>query len=312
MWYVLINPTSGQGKGSRLWQRVQTHLTAPEAFAPPVLTAQPLHAVALIQQALQRGFRKFVIVGGDGTFNEGVNAIFGQYQIPAQEVTFALLPCGTGNDRVRTLGYAKFSPQALAAMLEQGATTHIDIGAITYREGATEKRRYFLNVAGLGFDTYVADRYLRGKKGISRYVSGLLRGLVNFQPLTLRLQWAENTHTQQQYEGKIFIAAMGISQYFGGGLRIAPDAITNDGLFDITLVTNISKLGVIGQLPNLFTGKFVQHPAVAQHRAREIQIDADTPAYLQIDGEVIGHTPASVSSLPQALRVICPQESASA
>lgn len=306
MWYVLINPVSGGGKGKRLWQRIVPHLQGAAAFSQPNYTERPMHAVALLQAAIQQGYRKFVVIGGDGTFNEAVNAIFGQYAVPAQECALALLPGGTGNDRIRTLGYGSYSAQELAKMLEQAQTRPIDIGAVTYRENNSEKRRYFLNVAGLGFDTYVADKYLRGEKGISRYVVGLLRGLASFEHLNLQMQWSESTHYGDQYQGKTFIAAVALSQYFGGGLRIAPDASFDDGLFDITLVKDITKMGVVGQLPNLFTGKFVQHPAVAQYRAREIAVQSHdaSPAYLQIDGEVIGHTPATFHILPQAIQVV--------
>ncbi|MEZ4687429.1 MAG: hypothetical protein R3B47_15585 [Bacteroidia bacterium] len=168
------------------------------------------------------------------------------------------------------------------------------------REGGRGKC-YFLNVAGLGFDAFVAANFLNEKKnfGTFEYLSGLVRGLFQFSPGKAILHIGS-----EHIAGDAFILAAGNCKYFAGGMKIAPGAAPDDGLFDVTFVQNISKAKVITQLPRIYSGSFVSIPEVKRFRTDSLSIEAPEPIYLQVDGELLGHTPVRIGMIKGGVNVI--------
>jgi YegS/Rv2252/BmrU family lipid kinase len=300
-WNIILNPVSGKEKGIKRWPAIERSLNEFEISFTKEITQAEGHSKALIQKAIQKGARKFLLIGGDGTHFEAINAIYTQHHADPQDIALACLPAGTGNDWCRTV-YPNASYSQIISAAKAGKTFRHDVGRVAFeRIDGGRGTCYFLNVAGLGFDAFVAANYLNEKKdfGTFEYLGGLVRGLTAYRPGKASIRFED-----QQLEGDAFILAAGICKYFGGGMKIAPDAQPDDGLFDLTFVQNISKLKLITQLPRIYTGSFVSIPEVKCYRTQQIRIEAPESLYLQVDGELMGHTPVEVEIIPGGINVV--------
>lgn len=305
-WYIMINPEAGGGRAKKEWvSSVEQKLQKAGIDFEAVFSSHIGHGIILTIQAIQNGYRHIIAVGGDGTFNEVINGILLQKTVPTTDITLAMLPLGTGNDWIKTMKIPTNIDDAIGIVKKGNIYLH-DAGFATYYEGKAKKERYFLNVAGTGFDAYVAQRMGNASKRFGKltYFIELAKGLFKYStiPVLIKTKVAEKS---REVSAKIFTVAIGNCKYFGSGMKIAPDAVPNDGLFDITLIKDISKMGVIGELKNLYAGTFVSHPQVEQFRTTSLSIDApDHAIYLQLDGELLGHGPIELEMVPQALKVL--------
>lgn len=300
-WFTIINPVSGTYNKSRV-RRLLDALGRAKLSAAHAVTEYPKHASEIARKAIDDGFRKLVLVGGDGTYHEVVNSmVVDSAVVPASEVTLAMFPSGTGNDWVRTSGIPK-TVDACVDLMSDNSSMLQDIGRFTYTNDLGERKQaHFLNVAGCGFDAFVESNYLRNNKSLGKlsYFSGLLRGLMNWQNMDVRVDADDYV-----YEGKAFSVILGIGKFFGGGMKVAPKAIIDDGLFDITIIEDVSKFEVVRVLPQLYSGRFIKHPQVSTIQARKVKISSPDNIYLQADGEFMGAAPFEFEILPKKLRVL--------
>lgn len=263
------------------------------------------HAVELTQEAIRQGHRHLVAFGGDGTVNEVANGILRQALPLGDEVVLTQFPIGTGNDWRRTHGIPK-KVQEWPSLLTRFQIHRQDVGLVKWSQDGSPKDRYFVNIAGVGFEALAGkmanDQKAAGKGGIMSYVSALLKSLRQFHASPAVIS------VDDRPLGKmiVFSGAIGICKFNGGGMKQCPDAIIDDGLFDFTLIGDLTKWEVIRNIPGLFSGKFVSHPAVQQLRASEISVECDSPIMLEVDGENIGTAPATFHLLPGRLQVAVP------
>ncbi len=299
-WFVIVNPASNSGRGQKYWDKnIAQKLVLSGLQFETVFTEHEGHGIELTTQAIAKGYRNIIAVGGDGTYNEVVNGILNQKEVLPTNITLSMIALGTGNDWVKTMHIPTNIDDAIN-VIKNGKTYIQDIGLATYYQGTQKKQRYFLNVAGTGFDAYVAQRLEGGKRfGKLTYFIELFLGLINFKTIPIRVKTKA-----KEAKAKVFTVAVGICQYFGSGMKIAPNAVPNDGLFDITLIKDISKVGVIKQLKNLYDGSFVKHPQVETFRTTNISIQSSQDIYLQLDGELLGHGPIEFEIVPQSLKVL--------
>ena len=303
-WFIIANPNSGSGATEEEWGYINNILSQKGISFRSEFTQRPFQAAEITQKALAKGYRHIIIAGGDGTYNEVINGIFQQKEVSTKAVTLAILPMGTGNDWVRTMKIPNDWEEAIS-LIENGKPSLQDVGCVNYFENEVPRERYFINVTGLGFDAFIAKNYLSTKKlGAISYFTALLKGLVKYQNIEVAFQ-VEGKERKE----KIFTLAVALGQFFGAGMKIAPQAQTNDGLFDITLIKDIGKMGVVGQLANIYNGTFVKHPKVETFQCQQIRITSNEPAHLQMDGELIGHTPADFRIIPQSVHVLVPSSS---
>ena len=298
-WLLLLNPVSGRGSGLRRRAGIEAALAAQGLRCHTQVSEYAGHSVALVRAALAAGCRRLLIAGGDGSVSEAVNGIFSQDQVAPAQVRLALLPIGTGNDWARGLGL----PQRIddvARLLGNHRLRALDVGRIDFPE--TGARRYFINVAGGGFDAQVIERMPSRRFGRLAYVIGLLRGLAAYRPLPLRLEAASGPAHAQAF---VLFACLG--RYCGGGMLVAPQAQSDDGQLDFTLIHHMSRLRVLHALPRLFDGSLLAHPRVQAWCGREAHLAAPPGTAIQADGELVGHAPVRFSVLPQALPVVVPQ-----
>lgn len=307
-WAIILNPQSGEGKGTRVWERdLQPELTKQNIDYQLFVTQKTLHAVDLVEQAVAQGFHKIAAVGGDGTVHEVINGMMCQQNVSPNKLILACLPLGTGNDWVRTT-HIPLKPAQSVALLRQGSPQLHDIGTVSYMQNGEKHHRFFINIAGAGFDAFVAQRMGNRKRfGMFSYLWHLASGMWKFSSQQVAIKTNENSTSIRP----VFTIAVALCRYFGGGMKIAPTASPNDGLFDITLIGAISKLGIIREMPRLYSGKFVNNKHVQQWQANDILLDTldkNHVLYLQADGELLGHTPLHFSIIPQAIQVLLPTD----
>ena len=296
---LIVNPVAGNGQGARLWPRLREELHGEGAEFDHVFTEGPDHAVVLSRQAVADGCRLIAAVGGDGTIHEVVNGLVIDGQVP-EGVVLGAISCGTGSDFARTVGLMQ-EPLAAARRLVHGSDRRIDLGVIhCWREGQ-EIVEYFPNAAGLGFDGEVALRVNRKSKaggGTIPYLISLVATLITYEnkPVVVTL----DDRTLQQRANAI-VAANG--RYFGGGMHIAPDATPDDGLFDVVIIGDVTKLELLLQVPRVYRGTHLTHPKVDVYRSRTVRVESAQRLILQADGEYVGEAPAAFRLLPGALTV---------
>lgn len=290
---VILNPTSGKGKGATLGP---LFVLALKKLGVDVVDLSG----ANYDEALEHGRRAIAessidalaVAGGDGMVHLGVNLCAGT------KVPLALMPCGTGNDAAMTLGVPIDKPSEAArfAVDSIGSPRTIDLGL-----GITAKRRfYFINSASAGFDAIVNRRANRWKypKGPSRYTLAMLYELMTFNSLKYQ---AKIDGKSRELDGMLCAVANGPS--YGGGMLVAPDASIEDGKLDLFIVHKITKPELIKVFPKVFTGAHVSHPAVEIIRAEEVTLLSDgVPVYA--DGEPVGLLPMTVSIAPKSLKVL--------
>lgn len=306
-WFVIVNPVSGGGRGLTDFPKISNLLRESGIEHDPVFTAHRHHATELAVEAANRGYRKIIVVGGDGTLNEVVNGLFIQKQCEPKEILLAVIAVGTGNDWVRTFGIPR-NYSAVVRAINEGYSYLQDVGEITYTESKVEQTRYMANVAGLGFDAYVIDIFnhlkLKGRKGKWLYLYSLLKGYFSAKPAGTTIE----VDGKVIYNKLLFSLAVGICRYNGGGIQQLPRAVANDGLLDLTIIRPVHWWHVIFRARRLFNGKIYSIGHVEHAQGKRVKIVSAPNIPLETDGELLGGTPVTISVVPQAIRIVVTKE----
>ncbi len=301
-WKVIVNPNAGSRKTAKDWPVISKLLTKSGIAFDVTHTEKKEQAISITVDAVRQGFRKFIVVGGDGTLNEIVNGLFLQNEAAVEEFTIAMIPVGTGNDWCRTF-HIPFTYAEAIQVIANGRKFIQDVGCVTYFSDNLPHERYFVNIAGMGYDAEVARKTNlskdKGKGGPFSYLISMFTSLLyyKFTKVSLRVD-------NEEYSGKTFSLSVGICKYNGGGMKQLPDAIPDDGLFDLTLIKKIGKFTVITQIKNLYDGSFISHPKIKTFRGSSISVESEPAVLLEVDGESMGHSPFNFRILPRSLNVI--------
>jgi len=301
-WLVIVNPNAGKGKGKKDSHRIESLLKKAGFTFSVMFTEGKGYAIRYTIDGIAQGYRKIIVVGGDGTLNEVVNGAFLNKVCSPTEITLGLIPVGTGNDWGRMFGISLNYDRAINTISENKTMLH-DIGHILYHEGAEQKERYFINIAGMGFQSVVVRRSNhqkeKGRGGKMIYFYSLLRTL-----LTYKNAKADILIDDEQVTADIFSLNLGNGRYSGGGMRQTPDAIPDDGLLDVTIINDMGKTEIIRNLGLLYDGTILSHPKIDGYRCRKLSITSGVPIYADADGETLGHTPAEFTVIPSAINII--------
>jgi len=301
-WLVIINPNAGRKKGMKDWGRIAELLSLYEFEFTPAFSQRPLSAIRMAREFIQKGYRKIIVVGGDGTMNEVINGLFQQDRYKTTEVLIGMIPVGTGNDWGRMFGVPDDYEQAISII--KNCQTYIqDAGQVKYTIGDKESSRYFINIAGMGFDALVTRKSNRlkekGRGGSLLYFINIFTTMFSYRYVDASIQIDGKT-----VKNKVFSLSLGIGKYNGGGMMQLPTAIADDGLFDLTLIKKISKPDLIFSLKRLYNGTIGEHPKVETFTGKEIRIDSKNKLLLETDGESLGHAPLEFSIIPRSVKVI--------
>ena len=301
IWYFVINPISGKGKGLTLWDSIHPLLQEGKIPFEFGISEYHQHTIQLITEQYQKGTRNFIGLGGDGTLNEIVNGIFnGQKFTTNTPCQIGLFPIGTGNDWIKNHQPLTLS-NLIPRILKSQSYPH-DVGIVSTKN---DYRHYFLNVAGGGLDGQVVEEIgelvASGKKNGLSYIKGTLRALFSFQAPIGKIKIDNNIY----FEGSMLLAAGSIGQYFGSGMLISPNAQFDNGTLDITIVKDDKNWKILPQLFKLFNGKIATASFVNKHTSNSIFIESNKPIPLQADGEYLGkHVQCSISVLKHAILIL--------
>jgi len=292
-WTIIANPVSGRGRARRTGERVADLLHERGVYVDLMMSGAPGDCERLAREALARGVRQVAACGGDGTVHEVVNGLTNS------DAVLGIVPCGRGNDLVRALGLSS-DVEDVVNTLVHGVDRAIDLGKVG--------DRFFATVASLGFDTAVAQRMrtqgtgflTRALKvgGTVSYGLTVLRTLVGYRSPIVRLRGDFGV-----FEGRILLAATANAPFYGSGVKIAPDAMVDDGVLDVCIVADVSRWTVLRMFLRAYSGAHVGHSAVRVVQTRTLQIESDDPLWIFADGEPMCEIPAKIEVVPGALKV---------
>lgn len=307
-WIAIINLAAGGGKTKKDWPVIAQILHNEGICYEPFFTDRRLHASIIARNKIKEGYSKIIVVGGDGTMNEVINGVFAQKRIHTTEVMLGMICVGTGNDWARTF-HIPSDYEGAVRTIRQQRTFIQDAGLVNYQKNGKEWKRYFINIAGLGFGARVAERTNRmkakGKSGTMLYLYSIFYSLMRY-----RAKDAVIEIDGKSYSRKIFSMNVGIGKYNGGGMIQVPHAIADDGLYSITLIRKIGKLNVLANIKKLYNGNITKHSKVETYMARTVQIDGTSMLKIETDGESLGHGPVRFQIIPRSVTVISGELSA--
>jgi diacylglycerol kinase (ATP) len=295
---VIINPAARGGKTARQWPLISEMLKQHDISFDHAFTKGTGHGIELAREAVNTGYELVVAVGGDGTVNEVVNGIVDKDG--KSKAILGIICTGTGRDCIRSLNIPDDLSKACTVLADRNCID-IDLGCAEYISDGRKNKRYYINTAGLGFASDVAERTKRFKR-----LGGTMPFLIAFSAVFVPYKAKAiviNIDGQIRQERSLLITVNN-GRYFGGGMKIAPDADTCDGLLDIVNVRDVNKLRLLYNFPKLYKGTHITHPKVDVYKAKCIDVQTSEKLLLQLDGEVVGEAPASFSIIPSALRVL--------
>ncbi len=287
----IVNPTAGKGKSQIAKGLIEDELqNFNEHSFSFEETSCPGDATRIAKEAITEEYDIVVSVGGDGTVNEIIQGIVNS------DIKLGIIPAGSGNDLARSIGIPKDIHSALSLILESNVRK-VDVGRAN--------GKYFINVAGIGFDVEVLKQLESIRKyfsGTLAYVLSVLKTLISYKFMNVILILDD-----QQIEREILVLAIGNGKYYGGGMMITPSALVDDGYFDICIINKLSKLRILKLFPTIFKGTHVNEPEVECFRAKRVKIVSEDIS-VNCDGEIIGQTPICFSIADFKLNLITNKE----
>jgi len=300
-WQLIYNPNALGFRRLALWQSLETQLPKLSILYEKHIASSGSDCRQLLCRLCREGKRHFMIAGGDGTLNESINGIFVS-GIDTTEVFVAVIPIGTGNDWSRTHLYPETVTRNLETLREGRFILH-DIGIVeSVNDSKATEKRYFLNIAGFGFDATVIAQ-TKGEKPARFpslvYLLGLLKVLFSY-----KAKPAELVCQGQHIKDNIYTIAVGIGQYNGNGMRQVPTAIPNDGQLDVVVIKDLPKWKVIKNVKNLYAGTHLRLKEVKQFRATQLHLNGNGTLLGEVEGEMLTVGDYEISILPQAVHML--------
>lgn len=293
--FFVINPCAGYERVHKEWFKIAKLISNENFDYNFEFTGYVGHAEEIVKGKIQEGYRKFIIVGGDGTVNEVINGIFKQKDIPTTEFYLGLFAMGSGNDWAR---YYKFTQDYNESIdrIKWGQTVTQDVGKITYYDGNKPKEVYFVNTAGLCFDAIVGRKRPKGKVSV---LYSLIRSLIKYNPEFLKVYIDDDIIRED-----LLSISIGNGRYSASGMLQTPEAIIDDGLLDVTIYPNMSKLNVINSVIKLYKGETFNIKGLRQFRTDKIRIESIGDTFIEIEGELIEGNNFNFSVVPNSINIL--------
>lgn len=290
MYYFILNPCAGRGRSVKIMQRIKEIMEKKSTKYRIIETEYPGHATIIAKDAVKNGYKRIIAVGGDGTVLEVANGMIGE------EAALGIIPAGTGNDFIKTVGIPNDPEIALEIML-LNKHKKVDIGIVN-------KNRYFLNVSGTGFDVEVLKNTEKVKgflTGIAAYYTAVLMAVFGykFKKVTLRTK-------DTVIERCVLLVAVANGIAYGGGMRVAPEASIQDGLLDVTIIEKLPRWKILIELPKFIKGDHKHIKQIEKFKCESVTIETEKAEPINLDGEIIGTTPVTFSVMRDAINVFAP------
>lgn len=301
--FAVVNPKSGGGRTAGMLREITAALKAALGEVVVATTTAQGDATRLVAEALAAGHRHVVAIGGDGTLNEAVNGFFREGARIAPEAAFSFAMSGSGGDFKRTFGIEGGVLEAIAG-LRAATPRAIDLGRVTFQTpGGGTATRHFLNIASFGLSGEVVNRVNRAR--VAKWFGGPFAfkwhstmAALGFKPWRVRL--TVDDHFDEALE--VSTVAVCNGRYFGGGMKVAPDATPDDGLFDVIVIAETKARAMIARMNDIYTGAHVNHPNVQVLRGRRITAaPVGRDVFAERDGEGGMQLPATFEIVPGAL-----------
>ena len=313
---VIVNPESAGGVTRKAWPKIASDLRSHFGSFSVAFTEHAGEGIQLATDAARSGLELIIACGGDGTISEVANGILNS----GNDVELGILPSGTGGDFRRTLNIPD-QPRSAAQVLREGRTRRIDVGRVSFVDhNGADDTRYFLGVASCGMSTEVIECVKNGTPNwLPSNTPAWLGGRVSFGAALLqtaarsdRSQIVVQLDDVQEHHLSVTNLCVANARYFGGGMKIAPDAKLADGKFDVVSVGDLSALKIFTSAPRLYFGSHMSMPEVSHALAKKVYVRSAKKSEsiaIEVDGELPGCLPATFQVIPEALRVRCRRES---
>jgi len=302
--FAVVNPCSGNGKAGKKWPAVKKILEEYFGEFEFAMTEREGHGEDIARGAISRGHDLIISIGGDGTNNEVLNGFFKDGRIINPEAVFSVIGTGTGGDFVRTLGFPRDAEECVRRVAT-GSIIHSDIGKITFIDhSGNEKSRYFLNIASFGMSGLADQKVNSTSKFLGARISFLLGSLRAF--LEYKNQFV-SLRVDNGPEEKMLINNIAVANgcFFGGGMRVAPLAKVDDGLFDIVVMGRLTTVLILKNIKKIYKGTHGQLDEVTMMKGKRVRAESSEEVLIDLDGEQPGKLPATFEVVPLAIPILC-------
>ncbi|MDZ4766173.1 MAG: diacylglycerol kinase family lipid kinase [Chloroflexota bacterium] len=303
---VILNPHAAGGRAGQVWQQIEPLLWERLGELVVAVTQRPEDVAAHLDDAHRVGIRRVIAIGGDGTNHTLVNALArANEQHSADPMIYGNLPIGTGRDWARGVGMPFRDVRAAADWIARATPTPTDLGMITRSDAepsADGGRDYFLNIASAGLGGDVVRRVNAAKYRTAwTFLGATIGAILNGHPSVMRIR----LDGRDWYEGRAYAVAVANGTTFGHGMRIAPHARTDDGLFEIVLVEAVSRARILSALSRVYDGSHLKHPAVRSGRAARVELDSpDGQIEIEADGEYAAARAFTIQMRPALIQML--------
>jgi diacylglycerol kinase (ATP) len=294
---VIVNPMSRGGATGKMWPILNKLLrTTGLPFDYEFIRGQG-QGIELSREAVEKGYNLVIAVGGDGTVNEVVNGLIAENG--KGKATLGIISAGTQNDIAHMLGIPRDYLRA-CQLFKNFEKATIDIGAVEFTRHSEIRRRYYINTAGIGFVSDVIEGSMPHTRlkvigGGVPYALGVIPKAFDYQNKDVLV-----CIDGEKREERDFSVVVNNGRYLGGG-RAFPSATPYDGLLDVAIIGNVSKIEALLNFPLFFTGTYFDPQKIKVQKARNVIVDSPQRLPIQVDGEMVGQTPAVFRIIPSAL-----------
>ena len=301
---LIVNPKSANGTTGKNWTRIYQEIRRGLKTDLNVrFTDRQGHGTTLATEAIKEGYERVVAVGGDGTINEVMNGFFEKGKVINPDAALAVMSIGTGSDFVKTFEFPT-TPFEAAERIRQGKVWTIDLGKCTFTGlDGEEGSRFFINIADFGSGGAVVDKVNRTTKVLGGQIS-FLWGILTTLP-TYKNKLTKYRVDDGPEEEKIlntFIVANG--RYYGGGLKPAPNAELDDGVFDVVSIGDVGFFEAVSSLGKFRKGTYLEIPKVTFSKGKTVVASSEQTQLVEMEGEVVGRLPARFEMVPKAMKII--------
>ncbi|MGV3625923.1 MAG: diacylglycerol/lipid kinase family protein [Archangium sp.] len=300
--FFVVNPKSAGGATGKRWGELVATIARTLSDFGVEFTRGEMDAMHITRKALKNGYECIVAVGGDGTINEVTNGFFEDGKVINPNAALGVLPRGTGGDFRKTFDWDLDSDQAIAR-LKTPDTRPFDVGVLEFRahDGSTQQR-YFANIASFGVSGLVDQEVNKTSKAFGGTVSfmvGSLKALSKYRDAKVRVSFDDAAPEVLE----VTTLAIANGKYFGGGMKVAPDADVSDGIFDVTVWSGYGLSDFVIRSKGVYSGSHVNWKGTRQLRAKKVSAESDEKVLIDCDGEQPGTLPCSITMLPGAIRL---------